>query len=86
MHGHRPVVEVERTGNRWNIDTGAGIAQLNRLSILELGAELRPWTFDVDGPRTRRMAKWRKSSATGPSLRDHHGNVEVRPASRAESC
>ena len=49
VHGHRPVVEVERTGNRWNIDTGAGIPQLNRLSILELNApELRTWTFDID--------------------------------------
>ena len=49
VHGHRPVVEVERIANRWNIDTGAGIPQLNRLSILELNApELRTWTFDVD--------------------------------------
>ena len=48
VHGHRPVVEVERTENRWNIDTGAGIPELNRLSVLELGPELRSWTFDVD--------------------------------------
>ena len=57
VHGHRPLVEVERTGNRWNIDTGAGIPQLNRLSILELGPELRSWTFDVDETRTCQTAQ-----------------------------
>ena len=52
VHGHGPVVEVEWTGNRWNIDTGAVIPQLNHLSILELNApELRTWTFDVDEGR-----------------------------------
>ena len=57
VDGHRRVVEVERTGNRWNIDTGARIPQLNRLSILELGPELRPWTFDVDEARTCQTAQ-----------------------------
>ena len=49
VHGHHPVEEVECTANRWNIDTGAGIRRLNRLSVLELNArEFRSWTFDVD--------------------------------------
>ena len=49
VHGHWPVEEVETTRNRWNLDTGAGHAKLNRLSLLEVNApELRAWTFDVD--------------------------------------
>ena len=48
-HGHEPVEEVERSANRWNLDTGADIRRLNRLSLLEASApELRSWTFDVD--------------------------------------
>ena len=49
VHGHWPVWEVETTLNRWNIDTGAGLEHLNRLSLLEVnGSALRSWTFDVD--------------------------------------
>ena len=49
VHGHEPVGQVERVANRWNIDTGAGIARLNRLSLLEVNTvELRTSTFDVD--------------------------------------
>ena len=49
VHGHWPVREVETTLNRWNIDTGAGLEHLNRLSLLEVNApELRAWTFEVD--------------------------------------
>ena len=49
VHGHVPVRDVERTSNRWNIDTGAGIPGLNRLTVLEVnGAEFRSRTFDVD--------------------------------------
>ena len=49
VHGHAPVRDVERTSNRWNIDTGAGIPSLNRLTVLEVnGAEFRSRTFDVD--------------------------------------
>ena len=49
VHGHWPVREVETTFNRWNIDTGAGLEHLNRLSLLEVnGSALRSWTFDVD--------------------------------------
>ena len=41
--------EVETVHNRWNIDTGAGIGDRQRLSILEVNAaEIRGWTFDVD--------------------------------------
>ena len=49
VHGHWPVREVETNLNRWNIDTGAGLEHLNRLSLLEVnGSVLRSWTFDVD--------------------------------------
>lgn len=49
VHGHYPVDEVECVANRWNIDTGAGIPHLNRLSIIECNApEVRSWTFDVE--------------------------------------
>ena len=43
------VKEVARSANRWNIDTGAGIPRLNRLTLLEVnGAEIHNRTFDVD--------------------------------------
>lgn len=49
VHGHEPVKEIERTANRLNIDTGAGIPRLNRLTLLEVNqAEIRSHTFDVD--------------------------------------
>ena len=49
VHGHAPVRDVECTANRWNIDTGAGILSLNRLTVLEVNdAEFQPRTFDVD--------------------------------------
>ena len=48
VHGHWPVSEVEMALNRWNIDTGAGLAH-GRLSVVEVNAlEFRSWTFDVD--------------------------------------
>jgi len=49
VHVHWPVREVETTLNRWNIDTGAGHATLNRLSLVVVNEpELRTWTFDID--------------------------------------
>ena len=46
VHEREPVEQVERVANRWNIDTGAGIA---RLSLLEVNTvELPTTTFDVD--------------------------------------
>ena len=66
MHGHRPVVEVERTGNRWNIDTGADIPELNRLSILELGPELRSWIFDVNEAPTCQTGQVEKEERDSP--------------------
>ena len=49
VHGHEPVEHVECTANRWNIDTGAGIPRLNRLSLVEVNApQVRTWTFPVD--------------------------------------
>ena len=49
VHGHHAVEAVETVHNRWNIDTGAGVMGLNRLTVVEVNApELRGWTFDVD--------------------------------------
>ena len=49
VHGHEPVERIACTANRWNIDTGAGIVRLDRLSLVEMNAtEFRAWTFDVD--------------------------------------
>lgn len=48
ISGHFVVDSVEVTANRWNLDTGAGFADKNRLSLLEVSAhELEPVTFDV---------------------------------------
>ena len=36
-------------GNRWNIDTGAGIGSMNRLSLARIDMEpIELHTFDVD--------------------------------------
>ena len=52
VHGHWPVEEVAPALNRWNVDTGAGLAAMNRLSLLEVNApERRAWTFYVDENR-----------------------------------
>ena len=40
--------------------------QRSRPSILELGSELRPWIFDVDEARTRRMAQVEEEQRHGP--------------------
>ena len=53
-------------GNRWNIDTGAGIPQLNRLSILELRPELRSWTVDVDETRMCQTAQVKEEERHSP--------------------
>ena len=46
--GHFVVEEVEVTANRWNLDTGAGFANRNRLSLLEITArELKAVTLEV---------------------------------------
>ena len=48
MSGHFAVEEVTVTANRWNLDTGAGVADRNRLSLLRIKArKLQPLTFDV---------------------------------------
>ena len=47
--GHQPVEHVECVANRWNIDTGAGIPHLNRLSLVEANSsEFRTRKFDID--------------------------------------
>ena len=38
VHGHWPVEEVAPNLNRWNVDTGAGLAVLNRLIFLEVNS------------------------------------------------
>ena len=48
VSGHFVVEEVEVTCNRWNLDTGAGFQNRNRLSLLEINArELKVLTLDV---------------------------------------
>ena len=48
VHGHSARRGVSRGTNRWNIDTGAGIARLNRLTILHLnGRQIRPSRLPV---------------------------------------
>ena len=52
MHGHEPVERITCTANRWNIDTGAGITRLDRLSFVEVNAPMVcAWTFVVDESR-----------------------------------
>ena len=49
VHGHATRNGVRRTANRWNIDTGAGIQRLNRLTILHVnGRQIRASRFPVD--------------------------------------
>ncbi len=48
VSGHFVVEAVQITANRWNLDTGAGFANRNRLSLLHINvAELQACTFDV---------------------------------------
>ena len=48
VSGHFVVEEVEVTANRWNLDTGAGFANRNRLSLLEITArQLVSLTLEV---------------------------------------
>ena len=43
--GHQPVNEPVCTGNRWNIDTGAGIAAMNRLTLARIDTD--PLEFET---------------------------------------
>ena len=48
VSGHFVSEEVKVIANRWNLDTGAGFVNRNRLSLLEITAsELESFTFDV---------------------------------------
>ena len=48
VHGHAARNGVRRSANRWNIDTGAGIPRLNRLTILHVnGRQIRASRFPV---------------------------------------
>ena len=74
--GHWPVEEVVPTVNRWNTDTGAGSARLDRLIFLEVNSQvLRSWTFDVDEFRVPGSAE--RIRLPPPVLRRRHG-VPVR--------
>ena len=49
VHGHAAGKSVRRNANRWNIDTGAGVRRLNRLTILHVnGRQIRASRFPVD--------------------------------------
>ena len=49
VHGHAAGRTVRRSANRWNIDTGAGIGRLNRLTLFHVNArEIRASSFHVD--------------------------------------
>ena len=49
VHGHDAGKTVRRSANRWNIDTGAGLRRLNRLTVLHVNASrIRRSMFDVD--------------------------------------
>ena len=55
VHGPFVVDEVERVGNRWNIDTGATFPGRDRLTLLHVNARrIRPWTFEV-GPGSSQL-------------------------------
>ena len=46
--GHQPVSEPECRGNRWNIDTGAGISYLDQLTLARIDVERPEFkTFEV---------------------------------------
>ena len=48
VHGHEARSHVGQRANRWNIDTGAGISRLNRLTILHVnGRRIRASRFPV---------------------------------------
>ena len=48
VHGHAARKGVCRRANRWNIDTGAGVQRLNRLTILHVnGRQIRASRFPV---------------------------------------
>ena len=49
VHGHAAGRSVRRSANRWNIDTGAGLPRLNRLTVLHVNARVpRAMRFPVD--------------------------------------
>ena len=49
VHGHDAGKTVRYSANRWNIDTGAGLRRLNRLTLLHVNARrIRPLTVPVD--------------------------------------
>ena len=48
VHGHQPCNRAGRRANRWNIDTGAGLQRLNRLTLLHVnGRRIHASRFPV---------------------------------------
>ena len=49
IHGHWPNPDPRRGGNRWNVDTGAGIVSMNRLTLARIDVDpIVLHTFDVE--------------------------------------
>ena len=49
IHGHWPHPDPRRRGNRWNVDTGAGIVSMNRLTLARIDVDpIELHTFDVE--------------------------------------
>ena len=49
IHGHWPNPDPRRRGNRWNVDTGAGIVSMNRLTLARIDVDpIELHTFDVE--------------------------------------
>ena len=47
--GHDPVKDIRRRGNMWTIDTGAGFAAMNRLTLVRIDVDpLDIRTFEVN--------------------------------------
>ena len=68
VHGHFVVDEVERVGNRWNIDTGATFARRDRLTLLHVNARrIPPWTFESVRLRRRRNQVNSRSGSSRPT-------------------
>ena len=68
VHGHFVVDEVERVGNRWNIDTGAPFARRDRLTLLHVNARrIPPWTFESVRLRRRRNQVNSRSGSSRPT-------------------
>ena len=70
IHGHWPIPEPRQRGNHWNIDTGAGIGSMNRLTLARIDVEpIELHTFDV--------AEKEPSEPEGPIMRIERRMAEL---------